>query len=383
MPTNYHHTLAPSSPGSGGSLVTPLDSASSSRPPPQEPLVGDAKLSAFLARTVDDWGSLTSAALVVIGDKLGLYAALADGGPATPADLARRTGTVEGYVRPWLINQAAGGYLEYEPTTGRFNLAPQDAAALTTLAGGYHLLTAAVKAEPRIAEAFKSGQGMLWGEHDPALFVGTEKFLGAIYQQHLAQTWIPALESMQARLQSGAAVADVGCGHGASTVIMALAYPSSRFVGFDNHEPSILRARLAAEQAGVSDRVTFEVAAAYAYPAVLNGFDLIAFFDCLHDMGNPVAALRHAARTLAEDGTVLVVEPTAGERIEDNFNPVGRINTGVSVLICTPHALAEGGEALGTIATETALREMAAAAGLSHFRRATQTTFNRVFEARR
>jgi SAM-dependent methyltransferase len=343
----------------------------------------EAKLNAFVGKAVGDWGTLTSAALVVIGDKLGLYTALADGGSATPDELAQRTGTVERYVRPWLINQAAGGYLDYDPSSGRFHLPPEHAAALGAVAGAYHLFTAAMKAEPRITEAFKSGQGMLWGEHDVALFEGTERFFRPGYEQNLVQSWIPALGGVEAKLQAGATVADVGCGHGASALILAQAYPRSRFVGFDNHAESILRACEAASQAGLSDRVSFEVSGADTYPAPLTGYDLIAFFDCLHDMGDPIGAIRHAAKTLAEDGTVLLVEPMAGERVEDNLNPVGRVYSGASVLLCTPHAVAEGGAALGTIATESALREVVSAGGLSRFRRATETPFNRVFEARR
>jgi SAM-dependent methyltransferase len=345
--------------------------------------IDEAKLNAFIGRAIDDWGALTSAALIVIGDRLGLYSALDSGGPATPSELAARTGTVERYVRPWLINQAAGGYLEYDPSAGRFRLPPEHARALESLAGGYYLLTAAMKAEPRISRAFKTGAGMLWAEHDPDLFTGTENFFRPGYEQNLVQSWIPALEGVEGRLQSGARVADVGCGHGASTLIMARAYPRSSFVGFDNHEPSILRARHVAMETGLSDRVRFEVAGADGYPAEPNGYDLIAFFDCLHDMGDPVGAIRHAARSLAEDGTVLVVEPMAGERIEDNLNPVGRIYAGGSVLVCTPHAMAEGGTALGTIATDATLHEVASAGGLARFRRATETPFNRVFEVRR
>ena len=265
----------------------------------------------------------------------------------------------------------------------RYHLPPEHAAALGAVVGAYYLFTAAIKAEPRITAAFKTGQGMLWSEHDAALFAGTERFFRPGYEQNLVPSWIPALDGVEAKLQTGATVADVGCGHGASTLIMAQAYPRSRFVGFDNHEASILRARQAAADAGMADRVTFEVAGADAYPAPPGGYDLVAFFDCLHDMGDPVGAIRHAASTLTEDGTVLLVEPMAGERVEDNLNPVGRVYAGASVLICTPHAVAEGGTALGTIATEAALREVVTAGGLSRFRRATETPFNRVFEARR
>jgi SAM-dependent methyltransferase len=349
-----------------------------------EPTVLDeARLNAFIGKALDDWGTLTSSTLVVIGDKLGLYSALSEGGPATPRDLAERTGTVERYVRPWLINQAAGGYIEYDPSSGRFGIPAEHAAALTDIAGAYHLFTAAIKAEPRITEAFKSGNGLLWSEHDPALFAGVERFFRPGYEQNLVPSWIPALEGVKAKLQAGATVADVGCGHGASTIIMAQAYPRSRFVGYDSHEASILRARQAADEAGVGDRVSFEVASADGYPAPLAGYDLIAFFDCLHDLGDPIGAMRHAANTLAEDGSVLLVEPMAGDNIEDNLNPVGRVYSGGSVLVCTPHGMADGGSGLGTLATDDELRQVAHTGGLSQFRRATETPFNRIFEARR
>ena len=323
---DYERALASS--GRGEHRVTTTE---------QQPSTFDeAKLNAFIGKAVDDWGTLTSAALVVIGDKLGLYAALAESGPSTPRELAQRTGTVELYVGPWLINQAAGGYLAYDTTAGRYNLPPEHAAALGAVVGAYYLFTAAIKAEPRITAAFKTGQGMLWSEHDAALFAGTERFFRPGYEQNLVQSWIPAMDGVEAKLQTGATVADVGCGHGASTLILARAYPRSSFVGFDNHEASILRARQAAADAGLNDRVTFEVAGANAYPAPLSGYELVAFFDCLHDMGDPVGAIRHAASALTEDGTLLLVEPMAGERVEDNLNPVGRVYAGVSVLICTP-----------------------------------------------
>jgi SAM-dependent methyltransferase len=347
------------------------------------PAIDEAKLNAFIAKAVDDWGTLASGTLVVIGDKLGLYSALSDGGPATPRELAERTGTVERYVRPWLINQAAGGYIVFDPSSGRFGIPAEHAAALSTIAGAYQLFTAAMKAEPRITEAFKSGSGLLWCEHDPALFAGVERFFRPGYEQNLVPSWIPALDGVEAKLQTGAIVADVGCGHGASTIIMAQAYTRSRFVGYDSHEASILRARQAADEAGVGDRVSFDVAGADGYSAPLTGYDLIAFFDSLHDLGHPTGAMRHAANMLAEDGSVLLVEPMAGDNIEDNLNPVGRVYSGGSVLVCTPHGMADGGSGLGTLATDSELRQVANAGGLSRFRRATETPFNRVFEARR
>jgi SAM-dependent methyltransferase len=350
--------------------------------------IDEAKLQAFLGKAVGDFGTAASAALVVIGDKLGLYRALADAGPLNSTELAQRTGTVERYVREWLVNQAAAGYLEYDPSSGRYILPPEHALALTDetspfyVGGGYQVITAVMKAEPRIAEAFRTGAGMPWGAHDPGLFEGTERFFRPGYVANLVSSWIPALDGVEARLRAGATVADVGCGHGASTIVMARAYPQSRFFGFDNHAPSIAHARQAAAGAGVADRVIFEVAGATDFPG--GDYDLIAYFDCLHDMGDPVGAIRQATSALAQDGTVLIVEPMAGERVEDNFNPVGVVYSAASVLCCTPNALSAGhGTALGTIATEAQLREVVTAGGLGRFRRATQTPFNRIFEARR
>jgi SAM-dependent methyltransferase len=352
--------------------------------------IDQAKLEAFMGRVVGDFGSVMSSALVVIGDKLGLYKAMAGAGPLTPAELALRTITSERYVRDWLVNQAASGYVDYDPENGSYTLPDEHALALADenspafVAGGFQNLTAIIKAETRIARAFRTGGGLLWGEHDPGVFEGTERFFRPLYTANLVARWIPALDGVEARLAAGATVADVGCGHGASTIILAQAYPRSRFFGFDNHAPSIVRARQAAAEAGVDERVVFAVAEAGDYPG--GDFDLIAFFDCFHDLGDPVGAARHAHAALAPDGALLVVEPMAGECVEDNLNPVGRIFSAASVLICTPNALASGASAdtaLGTIATEESLRAALAAGGFSRFRRATSTPFNRVFEVRK
>ena len=348
----------------------------------------EAKLQAFMGRVVGDFGATLSTALAVIGDRLGLYRTMADAGPLSAAELATRTGTAERYVREWLVNQAAGGYVEYDAETGRFSLPPEQAAALANeagpyfMGGGFQLVSAMVKAEPRIREAFRTGAGMRWDEHDAGLFEGTERFFRPGYLGNLVTAWIPALDGVGEKLQRGAAVADIGCGHGASTIIMARAFPMSRFHGFDSHAPSIERARQAATAAGVADRVSFAVADAAGYPAPLSGYDLLAYFDCLHDMGDPIGACGHARQSLATDGTVLIVEPMAGERVEDNFNPVGRVFSGASTLCCTPNALAQGGAALGTIATDEQLRAVVTAAGFTRFRRAAQTPVNRIFEAR-
>jgi SAM-dependent methyltransferase len=348
----------------------------------QRPL-DETKLNAFLGKVLDDWGAISSAPLVMIGDKLGLYDAMAEAGAVTSDELAQLTGTYERYVREWLLNQAAGGYVEYDPTSGRYTLPPEHAMALPGLFGGFQTYLAAAKAVPRIAAAFQSGDGMPWGEHDSGVFVGIERIYRPGYEQFLISSWIPALESVADKLEQGATVADVGCGHGASTIILAQAYPRSRFVGFDNHPASIEAARRAAAEAGVADRVTFEVVSATEYPAPLSGYDLIAFFDCLHDLGDPIGAAKHARQALATDGTVLIVEPMAGDRVEDNLNPLGRAVSGASTLLCTPHSLASGGPALGALATEAQLWDVVSAAGFGRFRRASETPFNRVFEVRR
>jgi SAM-dependent methyltransferase len=343
-------------------------------------------LQAFVAKAVEEFGAIVSAALVVIGDKVGLYKAMAGAGPLTPAELAERTGTDEHYVHPWLVNQAAGGYVAHDATTGRYWLPPEQAVALTDetspfyVGGGYQVLTSAMKAEPRISQNFASGEGMPWGDHDHGLFQGTERFFRPGYEANLVQAWIPALDGAREKLEAGASVADIGCGHGAHTLIMAEAYPKSRFFGFDSHAPSIARARELAAAAGLADRAIFDIAGATDFPG--GNYDLIAYFDCLHDMGDPDGALRHARAALKPEGHVMIVEPMAGERDVDNFNPVGRIYSAASVLICTPNALATGGEALGTIATERQLRNVAAEGGFSRFRRVTETPFNRIFEAR-
>jgi len=349
--------------------------------------VNEEKLHAFLGKVISDFGAALSTTLTYIGQKLGLYTSLRDAGPSTPVELAKRTGLSERYLREWLLNQAAGGYVAYDPASGRYHLPPEQAAALTDeaspffIGGGFYVVKAMLRAEPRISEAFRAGGGMFWGEHDPDLFIGTERFFRPGYVTNLTASWIPALDGMEQKLRAGASVADIGCGHGASTLIMAQAYPKSRFWGFDNHEGSIQHARREAEKAGVSDRVTFETMEAANIP--LKRFDLICFFDCLHDMGHPIEACRRAHEALAPDGRLMIVEPMAGDRVEENFNPIGRTFSGASTLCCTPNAMAHGGQALGAVATEQALAETVRAGGFTQFRRATQTPFNRIFEARR
>jgi SAM-dependent methyltransferase len=349
----------------------------------QEARLDEAKLNAFFGKVLEDWGAISSAPLVMIGDRLGLYEAMAEAGPVNSEELASRTRTHERYVREWLLNQAAGGYIEYDPTSGRYTLPPEHAAALPGLFGGFQTYLGAARAEQRIAAAFRTGEGMPWGEHDSGVFVGIERIYRPGYEQFLVSSWIPALDGVAEKLEEGATVADVGCGHGASTIILAQAYPRSRFVGFDSHAASIEAARRAAEAAGVSDRAFFAAVSATDYAAPVTGFDLIAFFDCLHDLGDPIGAANHAHQALAADGAVLIVEPMAGERVEDNLNPLGRAVSGASTLLCTPHSRATGGPALGALASEAQLRDVFRTAGFGHFRRATETPFNRVFEARR
>jgi SAM-dependent methyltransferase len=353
---------------------------------PTSQKIDQAKLEAFLGKVVGDLGAAMSTSLAAIGDKLGLYKAMAQLGPVSSVTLAKETGTSERYVREWLINQAAGGYIDYDSSSGKYTLPYEHALALTNedspffIAGGFQVTNAVLLAQPRIEQNFKTGKGMLWGEHHPDLFRGTERFFRASYTGYLVQNWLPALDGVVNKLQSGATAADVGCGHGASTIIMAAAFPKSSFYGFDNHEPSIERARQAASEAGVANRATFATAKAIDFPD--RSFDLIAFFDCLHDMGDPVGALKRARATLRADGTVMLVEPMAGARVEDNFNPVGRVYSGASVMCCTPNALASGPIALGTVPPDAEIQKIALEAGFTRFRRATETPFNRVFEIR-
>jgi SAM-dependent methyltransferase len=352
----------------------------------QTQAIDQAKLDQLLGRFVNDFGAAGFAATVVIGDKLGLYQALA-AGPATSAELADRTRTNPRLVAEWLAAQAASGYVTYYPDNERFSLSPEQAFALAHedgpmyLPGAFQVMVAAVKDEPKITQAFATGTGVPWHAHDPDLFAGTERFFRPGYAANLVSHWIPALDGVPAKLEAGAQVADVGCGHGASTILMAQAYPNSTFVGFDYHQPSIQRAREAAAKAGVAERCRFEVAPASAYQGA--GYDLVAIFDALHDMGDPVGAAAHIRQSLAPDGTFLLVEPYAGDRLEDNCNPTGRAFYAASTLLCVPHALSEEvGLALGAQAGEQRLHEVATAAGFGHFRRVAQTPFNLVYEAR-
>jgi SAM-dependent methyltransferase len=344
------------------------------------------KLNAFLGRFVGDLGAAFHAGMVVIGDELGLYRALADG-PRTPFELAEATATDERYVREWLSSQAAGGYVEYDADAGRFSLSAEQAFALADadspayLPGAFQLALGSLKAVPRITEAFRSGAGMGWHEHDAEVFSGCERFFRPGYAANLTSKWIPALDGVEVRLRKGVLVADVGCGHGASTILMAQAYPQSLFTGFDYHEGSIAAARAAAAKAGLGDRVRFEVAPAKAYPGT--GYALVCFFDCLHDMGDPAGAAAHVRGSLTPDGTWMVVEPFAHDTLERNLNPVGRIYYGASTLLRTPCSRSqEVGRCLGAQAGEARLRAVVREGGFTRFRRAAETPFNLVFEAR-
>jgi len=349
--------------------------------------INEEKMNELLGRFLGDFGGTLHSAMAVIGDKLGLYKAMAEAGPITSEELAKRTGTTERYVREWLASQAAGGYASYEAATGRFFLSEEQAFALTDengpvfLPGAFQLALSAVKAEPRISEVFRTGEGVGWHEHDAGLFRGTERFFRPGYAANLLSSWIPALEGVEAKLKAGARVADVGCGHGASTILMAQAYPSSTFAGFDYHQGSIDYARNKAAEGGVSDRVSFEVAKAKDYPG--SDYDFVVFFDCLHDMGDPVGAAAHVLSTLKSDGSWMIVEPFANDKIEDNLNLIGRIFYSASTMLCTPASLSqEVGLGLGAQAGEARIRDVVTSGGFKRFRRASETPFNLVFEAR-
>jgi SAM-dependent methyltransferase len=354
----------------------------------EEPVEIDGdKLMQFVFRTVGEVGATLNTALVVMGDRLGLYRAMAGAGALSPAELAERTGTAERYVREWLNAQAAGDYVTYDPDSGRYTLPPEQAAALTNpdcpayLPGFFQIALGSVMDSPTIADAARSGVGVGWHEHVTDVFDGCERFFRTMYNAHLIPEWLPALDGVVAKLEQGALVADVGCGHGASTILMAQAFPNSSFVGSDYHAGSIETARRRAEEAGVADRVRFEVASAASYGGT--GYDLVTTFDCLHDMGDPVGAARHVHSTLKPDGTWMIVEPFAGDRVEENLNPVGRAFYAFSTLLCTPASLSQDvGLALGAQAGQARIADVTGAGGFTRFRRAAETPFNLVYEAR-
>jgi len=344
------------------------------------------KLQEFLGRFVADLGATFAAGNVVIGHRLGLYRALA-AGPARAGELAERTGTSPRYTAEWLRGQAAGGYVDYDPATAAYSMTEEQAFALANPDGGVYvpgafvLALGTLKAEPRITEAFRTGAGMGWHEHDEGVFLGCEQFFRPGYIANLIPSWIPALDGVAGKLQAGATVADIGCGLGASTILLAQEYPNSRFTGSDYHDESIEIARKRAADAGVADRVRFEVASAAGFSGT--GYDLAATFDCLHDMGDPVAAARHIRQALKPDGTWLVVEPYAADEVDGNLNPVGRVYYNASTQLCVPNALSQpGGYALGAQAGEAAIQRVVTEAGFTSFRHAAETPFNLVYEVR-
>ena len=346
--------------------------------------VDQGKLDVFLGKAVGDLGAAVSAVLMSIGDELGFYKALA-ASRLTSEELASKTGTHERYAREWLGNQVAGGYVDFDAATAKYFLNPEQALCLADpsgpvdLPGAYLVVQDLYHVRERALQNFRSGAGMEWGEHHRCLFHGTERFFRAGYNVHLIKEWLPALEGVTAKLESGGRAADIGCGHGASTILLAQKYPRSEFIGYDYHEPSIETARKRAAEAGATN-ARFEVADAGGYSG--RDFDLIAFFDCLHDMADPVGAARHASSALRSDGVCMLVEPMAGDSLTENINPVGRVFYGASSLICVPVSLARSGPALGAQAGEKRLREVMTKAGFTRFRRATETPFNLVLEAR-
>jgi ubiquinone/menaquinone biosynthesis C-methylase UbiE len=347
-----------------------------------------AKLESFVGKVVGDLAVALSAPLVLAGEKLGLYRAMSQAGAMTPAELAKKTKTSVRYVTEWLGNQAASGYVEYDAATGRYTLPPEHAMALADelspvfLMGGFEVVDAAWRGADRTARSFRTGKGVPWGAHHPSLFRGTERFFGPSYRAHLVGSWIPALEGVVEKLNAGATVADVGCGHGISTTVMAKAFPKSKFTGFDAHAPSVREATKRARAAGVAKNAKFEVARSNAFPG--KGYDLVCFFDCFHDMGDPLGAAKHVRKALAKSGTWMLVEPFAGDRVEQNLNAVGRCYYAASTQICVPASLSEGkaSAALGAQAGEAKLAEVIRKAGFKTVRRATATPFNLVLEAK-
>jgi SAM-dependent methyltransferase len=353
----------------------------------QAAVIDQAKLESFAMRAIGDFAGAYAGLMVSLGSKLGLYKAMAGAGPLSARELAARTGCAERYVREWLNAQAASGYIGYHAISDTYELSPEHALVLADedspayITPAWNLPAALWLGEQRTIEAFRTGKGVAWGEHADGLHCGVAAFYRNGYRSNLVASWLPALDGVVEQLEAGIAVADVGCGHGHSTVLMAEAFPQSRFHGFDTHAPSIEEARRNAAAAGVGDRVTFEVAKAASYPGT---YGLICFFDCLHDLGDPVAAARYAAEHLAPGGTVLLVEPFANDRIEDNLSLVGQIYYTGSTLLCCAHAISEGGPlALGAQAGEARLTEVFRKAGFTHFRRAAETPFNLILEVRR
>jgi len=348
--------------------------------------LNEAKLNEFLGMMVTEMGAAANGALIIMGDKLGLYKSLSSSGPMTSNQLSEATGTTERYVQEWLSAQAASGYIEYDAENENFSMTPEQTAVFgdeespVLMTGAFYGIASMYIDEPKIEHAFRSGEGVSWGDHDGCLFCGTEKFFRPSYKANLVSTWIPALDGVEEKLQKGAKVADVGCGHGVSTVVMAQAFPNSEFIGYDFHNESLEHATAMAKDAGLNN-ISFKMASAKTFPAI--GYDLVTFFDCLHDMGDPVGACAHVVKALNPDGTCMIVEPFANDTLQENLNPVGRAFYAFSTMICTPSSISqEVGLGLGAQAGEKRLKEVVSSGGFSRFRRAAETPFNLILEAR-
>lgn len=348
--------------------------------------LNEEKLNAFLGKMVTEMGAAANGALIIMGDKLGLYKALAANGPMTSEQLSEKTATTERYVREWLSAQAASEYIEYDAEGEKFSMTPEQTAVFgdeespVLMTGAFYAVSSMYQDEPKIEHAFRSGEGVSWGDHDGCLFCGTEKFFRPSYKANLVSSWIPALDGVEEKLKKGAHVADVGCGHGVSTVVMAKAFPNSEFIGFDFHDESLEHASALAKAEGVTN-ISFKMASAKTFP--VNGYDLVTFFDCLHDMGDPVGACAHVVKALKPDGTCMIVEPFANDTLQENLNPVGRAYYAFSTMICTPSSISqEVGLGLGAQAGENRLKEVVTSGGFSRFRRAADTPFNLILEAR-
>ena len=347
--------------------------------------INEQKLHDFMLKAVGDIASTMSAMLLIIGDRLGLYKAMAESGPITSKELAKKTNTNERYIREWLANQAAGGYITYNPTDVKYTLPPEQAIVLADenspvyIQGAYQVIRSLFKDEEKFVKMFQSENGLRWGEHHHDLFEGTARFFKPNYIGNLVSSWIPSLDGVEEKLKQGAKVADIGCGYGISTILMAKAYPNSKFYGFDNHSPSIEQAK---EQAKKEVIGNVEFSSVSANESIGNDYDLITFFDCLHDMGDPIGAMKFAKQSLKPDGTCMIIEPMANDKVEENLNLIGRIYYAASTLVCVPNSLADNGPALGAQAGEKKIKEISEAAGFTKFRRATNTPFNIIYEAK-